>query len=145
MEVKQRVIYTKTSELKLHDKNPRRINEKQFKILCESIERNPDYFETRPILVNKDMVIFAGNMRYRAAKKLELKEVPVVIMDITPERERELMIRDNVSNGEWNNEILANEWNQEELASWGVLPEWKEQAEPKEKKLTTCPSCGYEF
>jgi DNA modification methylase len=67
-----------------------------------------DYFEARPILANKELVIFAGTMRWRAAQEIGLETVPVVVMDISDERQRELMVRDNVSSGEWDIGRLVN-------------------------------------
>ena len=81
--------------------------------------------ELRPIVVNKDMIILGGNMRYKAAKEIGLKEIPVTIADLTPEQEREFLIKDNTSGGEWDWEVLANEWNNEQLIEWGLdVPNW---------------------
>ncbi len=115
----QKIEYIKTSDLKTHPNNPRLCKDHQFKILCESIKKNPDYFETRPILCNKDLVIFAGNMRQKAALEVGMAEVPVCIMDISEERQRELMIRDNRSAGEFSFDILANEFEIEDLKEYG--------------------------
>lgn len=77
--------------------------------------------ELRPIVVNKDHIILGGNMRYKAAKEIGLKEIPVKVADnLTPEQEREFLIKDNTSGGEWDWEVLANEWDSEELEAWGV-------------------------
>lgn len=114
-----KIEYIGVDKLKSHPDNPRLIKDEQFKVLCESIKANPDYFETRPILANKDGVIFAGNMRFAAAKEIGLKEVPAVIMDIPEERQREIMIRDNISNGNYNFDTLANNFEFEELVGWG--------------------------
>lgn len=116
----QVIQYIPISQLKVHPNNPRLIKDDDFKKLCQSIKDNPAYFETRPILCNKQMVIFAGNMRYRAAKELGLKEVPVSIMDISEDKERELMIRDNVQNGEWDAQLLSAHYGNDELKNWGV-------------------------
>ena len=97
----QAIKYIPVQRLRAHPANPRRISQRQLKILCESIENNPDYFETRPILCNPAHVVFAGNSRLAAARKLGLKTVPVAIMDIPEARQRELMLRDNVQNGQW--------------------------------------------
>ena len=115
----QKIEYIKIDELKSHPDNPRIIKNKQFNVLCKSIKDNPDYFETRPILCNTDMVIFAGNMRWRAAKEVGMTQVPVAVMDIPLERQREIMIRDNRENGEWDFEKLANHFDFEELLDWG--------------------------
>lgn len=146
-EITQKVQYVETSKLKLHPDNPRLIKDTQFQILKDSIKDNPEYFEARPILCNKDMVVFAGNMRLRAALELGLKDVPVVIMDIGPEKERELLIRDNVSNGEWQMDALANTFDIKELASFGVgddilgFLKAGDPPGPAEEKCA-CPRCA---
>ncbi len=115
----QTIEYVDINKLKLHEHNPRLIKDEAFKTLCQSIKDNPDYFETRPILVNKDFVIFAGNMRYRAAKEIGLETVPVSVMDIPEDRQKEIMIRDNIANGEWDFDSLANNFEVSDLIDWG--------------------------
>ena len=110
----------KLSEIKPNPNNPRLIKDDKFKKLCQSIKDFPEMLELRPIVVNKDMIILGGNMRYKAAKEIGLKEIPVTIADLTPEQEREFLIKDNVSGGEWDWELLANEWDSEELEAWGL-------------------------
>lgn len=108
------------SEIKPNPNNPRLIKDDKFKKLCQSIKDFPEMLELRPIVVNKDHIILGGNMRYKAAKEIGLKEIPVTIADLTPEQEREFLIKDNVSGGEWDWELLANEWDSEELEVWGL-------------------------
>ena len=115
----QKIEYVEIGKLKLHPNNPRVIKDTAFKTLCESIKANPDYFETRPILCTPKMVIFAGNMRYRAAKECGLKKVPVAIMDIPVKRQNEIMIRDNISLGEFNIDEFVNMYELKDLKSWG--------------------------
>ena len=74
--------------------------------------------EIRPIVVNQDMIILGGNMRYKACKEAGLKEIPVIVTDLTEDQQREFLIKDNVSGGEWDWSMLANEWNVEELTDW---------------------------
>lgn len=129
--------YRKLKDIKLLDRNPRTIRDDDFKKLVQSIEANPDYFEARPLILSDrtgELVIIAGNQRYRAAKELKLKEVPTfLIKDLTEEREKEIIIRDNVSNGQWDWEVLANEWDSEELEAWGLdVPNKKENEEDGE-------------
>ena len=116
--------YRKLSELKKLKNNPRIIRDKQFKTLCDSIRDNPVYFEARPIILSNrtgELVIIAGNQRYEAAKFLKMKEVPTFLIEnLTEEKEKEIAIRDNVSNGEFDWDILANEWSVFPLADWGV-------------------------
>lgn len=120
--------YRKLTEIKKLEGNPRIIRDKQFKTLCQSIKDNPDYFEARPcILSNRtgELVIIAGNQRYEAAKFLKMKEVPTFLIEgMTEAREKEIIIRDNISNGEFDMDCLANNWADEPLTDWGVdLPE----------------------
>lgn len=123
LKTKNAVQYVRTDKLKLHPNNPRFIKDRDFDILCESIQANPEFFEARPILCTPDMVVFAGNMRLRAARHLKQKTVPVIIMDITEEKARELMIRDNVQSGQWDTEALAGMFEIQELQAWG-MPEF---------------------
>jgi len=115
----------KIQDIKPNPNNPRLIKDDKFKKLCQSLKDFPEMLELRPIVVNKDMIILGGNMRYKAAKEIGLKEIPVTIADLTPDQEREFLIKDNTSGGEWDWEVLANEWNSEELEAWGLdLPEF---------------------
>jgi hypothetical protein len=109
------------SALKLNDKNPRYIRDEKFEKLIKSLTDFPKMLEYRPILVNKDLVVLGGNMRLRAAKEIGLTKIPVVVCDeLTEEEQRELIIKDNVGYGEWDWEMLANDWNKEELEDWGL-------------------------
>lgn len=110
----------KLSEVKLNPNNPRIIKDDKFKKLVQSIKDFPEMLNIRPIVVNKDMIILGGNMRYKACKEAGLKEVPVIITDLTEDKQREFLIKDNTSGGEWDWEVLANEWNSEELEAWGL-------------------------
>ena len=124
------VIYRKISDLKKLPNNPRSIKREDMERLKKSVKNNPDYFEARPIILSNrtgDLVILAGNQRYEAAKALGMDEVPTFLLEgLTPEREREIIIRDNVSNGEWDMDVLANEWDTQELTDWGVDINWDE-------------------
>lgn len=112
------------------ENNPRTIKDLEFEKLKTSIKDNQDYFNARPIILSNrtgNLVIIAGNQRYEAALSLGLKEVPTYLIEnLTEEREREIVIRDNVSNGEWDYDILANEWDSVELDEWGV-PVWQDE------------------
>ena len=111
----------KIQNIKPNPNNPRLIKDDKFKKLCQSLKDFPEMLELRPIVVNRDHIILGGNMRYKAAKEIGLKEIPVKVADnLTPEQEREFLIKDNTSGGEWDWEVLANEWNNEELESWGL-------------------------
>jgi hypothetical protein len=111
----------KIQEVKLNPNNPRIIKDDKFKKLVKSIQELPQMLEIRPIVVNSDMVVLGGNMRLKACKEAGLKEVPIIIADnLTEEQQREFLIKDNVSGGEWDFEMLANEWDVDELNEWGL-------------------------
>jgi len=111
----------KISEVKLNPSNPRLIRDDKFLKLVNSIKEFPEMLEIRPIVVNKDMIVLGGNMRLKACKEAGLKEVPIIIADnLTEEQEREFLIKDNLGFGEFDWEILANEWEAEQLEAWGL-------------------------
>jgi ParB-like chromosome segregation protein Spo0J len=110
----------KLSEVKLNPNNPRLIKDDKFKKLVQSIKDFPEMLNIRPIVVNQDMIILGGNMRYKACKEAGLKEIPVIITDLTEAQQREFLIKDNTSGGEWDWEVLANEWDNEQLEAWGL-------------------------
>lgn len=118
------IIYRKLVDLKKLPNNPRTIKKDDMERLKQSIKDNPDYFEARPIILSNrtgDLVILAGNQRYEAAKALGMDEVPTFLLEgLTEAREREIIIRDNVSNGDWDMDALANEWDIDLLQEWGV-------------------------
>ena len=116
------------SDIKLNPNNPRIIKDDKFKKLVQSIKNFPEMLEIRPIVVNKDMVILWGNMRYKACKEAWIKEIPVIVADnLTEEQEREFLIKDNVSGWEWDWDMLANEWDTEELVEWWLDIEYTKE------------------
>ncbi len=110
----------KISDIKLNPNNPRLIKDDKFKKLVQSIKDFPEMLDIRPIVVNKDMIILGGNMRYRACKEAGIKEIPVIVTDLSEEKQREFLIKDNTSGGEWDWDMIANEWDTDELEAWGL-------------------------
>jgi ParB-like chromosome segregation protein Spo0J len=111
----------KISEIKANPNNPRVIKDDKFAKLVQSVKDFPEMLELRPIVVNSDMVVLGGNMRLRACKEAGLKEVPIIMAeDLTEEQQKEFIIKDNVSGGEWDWSMLANEWESEDLDKWGL-------------------------
>lgn len=123
--------------------NPRYIDGDDFERLCESITRNPDLFNARPILCSDrtgELVVIGGNQRLKAALHLGLATVPVFVFSgLSVEREREIAVRDNVTNGEWDATKLES-WAECDLVGWGVdigfdfdrltdLPEYKPEGD----------------
>lgn len=116
--------------LKLNDKNPRFIKDEKFKKLVKSIEEFPKMLELRPIVYDPDnMEILGGNMRYRALKELKYKEIPdnwvKSALELTEDEKQRFIIEDNVGFGEWDLDLLANDWDSEQLDNWGLeLPKF---------------------
>ena len=118
-------------DIKSNDNNPRFIRDTKFNKLKESITQFPEMLKLRPIIVNKDGVILGGNMRYKASLDIGLKEVYILrAKQLTPEQEQEFIVKDNIGFGEWDWDILANEWDIDKLDDWGldvpVLPSIEE-------------------
>jgi len=107
-------------KIKLNPNNPRIIKDDKFKKLVQSIKDFPEMLDIRPIVVNKDGIILGGNMRFKACIEAGIKEPPHVVVDLTEEQQKEFLIKDNVSGGEWDWEALASEWDVEQLDSWGL-------------------------
>ena len=134
------IINKKISEVKLNPNNPRLIKDDKFTKLVQSIKDFPEMLDIRPIVFNSDMVILGGNMRFKACKEAGLKEVPIIIADnLTEEQQREFLIKDNTSGGEWDFEMLSNEWDVEQLEDWGLdVPnfEFEDTIEKEQKDLS---------
>ena len=102
------IIYRDVEKLVLLEDNPRKISDEQMERLKESIDKNPDYFECRAVILSDrtgELVVIAGNQRVKAAMAIGLEAVPTILLSgLTEEREKEIIIRDNVNNGEWDEE-----------------------------------------
>ena len=104
-----------------NESNPRTITEDKFQALVRSIKEFPKMLNMRPIVVGDDMVILGGNMRYRACVEAGLKKVPIIVADdLTDEQKKEFIIKDNVGFGQWDWDILNNEWDIQQLEEWGL-------------------------
>ena len=114
------MIKVKVAAIKSNPKNPRLIKDDKFKKLVKSIKDFPEMESVRPIVVNKDMVILGGNMRYKAMIECGYKEVNVEVVDWSEQKQNEFIIKDNVGFGEWEWEMVANEWDEIELKDWGL-------------------------
>ncbi len=133
--------------------NPRLVNKAKFEKLKKSIQEFPQMLELRPIVINEDGIILGGNMRYKALVELGYEEVPVIVASyITKEQENEFIIKDNLGFGDWDWDILANEWDSVELEDWG-LDVWQneddilnsldeEEIEEAPKDKIVCALCG---
>ena len=107
--------------IKPNPKNPRTITANKFKKLVKSIQDFPEMLNLRPIVVDNEMVVLGGNMRLKACIEAGLTEVPIIVADqLTEQQKAEFVIKDNVGFGEWDWDVLANEWAAQDLDDWGL-------------------------
>jgi len=115
------VSKVKINSIKTNPKNPRLIKDDKFKKLVKSIQEFPQMLELRPIVVDENNIVLGGNMRLKACIEVGLKEVFIVKADdLTEQQKDEFIVKDNVGFGEWDWDILANEWDTEKLQDWGL-------------------------
>ena len=111
----------KINKIQSNVSNPRIIKDNIFKKLVQSIKDFPEMLELRPIVIDENNVILGGNMRHKACVEAGLKEVPVKIAKgLTEEQKEEFIVKDNVGFGEWDWDILGNEWDNAKLGEWGM-------------------------
>lgn len=155
----------KLSAIKKNENNPRFIKDEKFNKLKANISKYPKFLELRPIVIHsfEDPVILGGNMRYEALKALGYKEIPEAWVktasEFTEDELKAFVILDNVGFGDWDHDILANDWDIEELSNWGVdlpnfdinapnslddledeIPDANGSSKTNECK---CPKCGF--
>jgi len=141
--------FVSVKEIKETPNNPRFIKDAKFKKLVKSIKEFPQMLEIRPIVVDETMTILGGNMRLRACKAVGLFEIPIYIQKgLSDAEKREFIIKDNSGFGEWDWDILANEWDTKQLIDWGVdlpvfdLPIEDEQPKENDNDKDVCELCG---
>ena len=111
----------KIASVKPSPNNPRIIKDNKFKKLVRSIQDFPEMLKLRPIVVDDDNFILGGNMRYKACVEAGLKEISIIkATELTEEQKQEFVIKDNSSFGEWDWDVLANEWDNTKLNDWGM-------------------------
>ena len=129
----------KISQVKGNPDNPRIIKNDKFKKLVKSIQEFPEMLKLRPIVVDEDMIVLGGNMRLKASKEAGLKEVWIEVAEgLTEEQKKEFIVKDNVGFGEWEWDMLANEWDSVELAEWG-LDVWQNEDDIETSDEFTLP------
>lgn len=142
----------KISELKDYSKNPRTLSKDQESHLRQSLTKFG--LIDKPI-INTDNTIIGGHQRKRTLKKMGIKEIEVNVPSRTLDEKEieELNIRLNRNTGSFDYDVLANEFELENLVNWGfnmddldmIVPDEGEEEQPKKKKKSTCPACGHEF
>lgn len=122
----------KISDVILNPNNPRTIKDDKFKKLIKSIKEFPEMLEVRPIVVDDDNIVLGGNMRLKACQEAGLEEIYIIkFNDLSEDKKKEFIVKDNVGYGEWEFDLLLEDWSKEQLLDWGLdLP-----AEKKEKNI----------
>ena len=140
------ITEVKAGEIKANPNNPRIIKDDKFKQLVKSIQDFPEMLKLRPIVVNDDMVVLGGNMRLKACKEAGLKTIPIIKASaLTEEQQREFIIKDNVGYGEWDWNMIANEWDAEQLNEWGMdIPDFEPEVLEAEEDDFAVPDGGIE-
>ena len=104
-----------------NNQNPRTISKQKFSLLIQSIKDFPEMLEKRPLVVDENMVVLGGNMRLKALQKAGIKEIPIDIAEgWTEKQKKEFIIKDNIGFGEWDWDVLANEWDINALNDWAM-------------------------
>ena len=120
MDNAKNIVNKSIDELIFAEYNPRQLSKDQFKYLKDSISR---FGLVDPIIINKNKerknIIIGGHQRIKVAKTMGIKDVPCLEVDLTYDRERELNVRLNKNTGEWDFDVLANNFDIEELHDWG--------------------------
>ena len=108
-------------QIKPNTNNPRVIKGDKFKKLVQSIKDFPEMLELRPIVIDENNIVLGGNMRLRACTEAGLTDVPVkVAKGLTEDQKKQFIVKDNVGFGEWDWDILANQWDSVKLEEWGL-------------------------
>lgn len=114
------IIKKKIKDLKPADYNPRKINDADFEQLKKSLEK---FEAVEPAIINsfegRENIIVGGHQRIKAAKSLGWKEFPCVMVNLDLEQEKELNVRLNKNTGEFDFDVLKEEFQKDELLEFG--------------------------
>jgi DNA modification methylase len=138
-EIKLSNLHPNTGQIEGVPTNPRKAEKGQIDKLKKSIEETPEMLELRELVAydnGGELVIVGGNMRYKALKELGHKTALVKVLPADTPKEviNAFIIKDNAQFGEWDTELLANDWDKDLLEDWGVEIDWGKEApeQPKE-------------
>ena len=149
--------------LTLNPDNPRTLSKAAFEKLKDSIKRDPEFMPLRPIVIDEHRMILGGNQRYRAIQALGRKTIPATwVQDgskLTKEQKKRFILVDNYIKGmagDWDFEILANQWDIAELQTLGfeaidlgintaVPPDDFKDVDELIDTEHECPKCGYKW
>ena len=159
MSIRVEQFWAELTDLTPTSNNPRQINKKDFEKLKKSLKEFPEMKEIREVIIDENNRILGGHMRVRALKELGEKTIFVKqVFGLTEEQKDEFVIKDNIANGEWDMDELANSWSDLSLNEWGLALEkysedeledfftdTEQRSEDNQSAKHKCPKCGYEF
>jgi DNA modification methylase len=133
-------------EIKSNPNNPRLIKDHKFKQLVKSIQDFPQMLELRPIVIDENNMVLGGNMRLKACLEAGLTDVPVIhANNLSEEKKKEFIVKDNVGYGEWDWDDLANNWDALELTEWGLdIPNFDAEVLEAQEDNFAAPEGGIE-
>jgi len=150
-DVEVKIHIVKIKDLTKNESNPRKINSKKYEQLKKSLKDFPEMKKLREIIVDEDLTILAGHQRIYALEDLGYDDVEIKqAFNLTPKQKRQFIIKDNDHSGEWDTDILANEWDTTELAEWD-MPDFSDAGDDKKENnsktpnMVECPECLHEF
>lgn len=134
------------TEIKSNPNNPRLIKDHKFKQLVKSIQDFPQMLELRPIVIDENNMVLGGNMRLKACLEAGLTDVPVIhANNLSEEKKKEFIVKDNVGYGEWDWDDLANNWDALELTEWGLdIPNFDAEVLEAQEDNFAAPKEGIE-
>lgn len=156
-EVDVKNIVVSIDELLANDLNPRKISRKKYEALKKSLLEFPEMKKLREVVVDENMTILAGHQRVYALQELEYENIDVKqVFNLTDAQKRRFMVLDNDHSGEWDFDIIANEWDVPELKDWGInsikIPGMPNEPgiedvsfSAKKPHDVNCPNCGFQF
>lgn len=125
-----KLIKVRIADLKETENNPRTITKEDFERLKNSLQEDPEFLEAREIVVDENLTILGGHQRVRALQQLGNNEIEVKqVIGWSEEKKRKFVIKDNLQNGQWDFELLANAWDDLPLDEWGAGIKWADELE----------------
>jgi hypothetical protein len=136
------IEYKNIGDLTFNPINPRKINETKINQLKKSLVEFPEMLKLRPIVVDSNYVVLGGNMRLKACMDLGIELIPVVkAEDLTEDQKKEFIIKDNVSFGEWDWDIIESDFDIDLVQDWGLdVPIDEETEEEKYTRKIKAPT-----
>jgi hypothetical protein len=106
------------SQLSNYALNPRIIDTYKYQTLITSLKEFPQMLQARPLIIDENHKILCGNMRYRACIELGYTEVPAKMVKLSDAQKQELIVKDNLLYGEWDDAVIDADWDRNLFDKW---------------------------